>query len=55
MEARLAYHHSPEVDWEDEACVGWFSYIGLSGRVFKIPTRAITTGKKAAKDVQVKK
>lgn len=53
-EAYLIYHRSREVDWNDEASVGCFSYIGLGCDVLDIPAREITTGKRTVNDAQVK-
>lgn len=38
-EAYLAFHRSPEVDLEDDACTVWFSYVGSSGDAVHVPAR----------------
>lgn len=51
----MAYHRSFEVDWNDEVCVGWFSYTPSSAHVLDVPAREATSAQQNVHDVQVKR
>lgn len=53
--AYLAYHCSPELDWEDKALVGWFRHDRASGIALDIPACKSTTNKRTVSDVHVMK
>lgn len=50
-----AYRRSRNVDWEDEAPVGWFPYDNGNGDVTDLPAREITRSNRAFSAVQAKK
>lgn len=52
-EAYLAYHHSHEVNWEDEVRVGWFQYVDSSGDMLDIPALEVGITRRTATDVQL--
>lgn len=49
--AYLAYHRSSEVDWDNEACIGWFPYEHSSGERLETPVREVTSARRDADDV----
>lgn len=51
----MAYRCRGEVVWEEEACVGWLPCVGSGGNVLAIPSREITTVRRTASDVLVRK
>lgn len=51
----LAYHHSSEVNWEDEYCVEWLPYISSSSDLLDIRAGQIIAGKKEATNLQARK
>lgn len=54
-QAYLAYYRGLEVDWYDEACVGWFSYTHSSGKLLDISAHDEISAKRNVDDVQVKR
>lgn len=54
-DARLSYHTSREVDWDDKYCVRWFPYVLSSGNWHFIIALVETSEKRIVGDVQVKK
>lgn len=51
----LACHRRCDVDWEDEASLGWSPYDSSSSTGLDTPAREFTTSKETVTNVQVKK
>lgn len=55
IEVYLAYHRSRDMTWEDETCIGWSQYVGLSNDALHMPIREVSMTKRTASDMQMKK
>lgn len=55
VQTYLAYSRALEVNFDDGAFVGWFMYAHLCAKILDIPAREVTSAKKYADDVQVKR